>query len=638
MGNRCERTYMRNKHIIKNLFVVACMVSSLFVSSISAFSVESGDNSAMTLSKVQGTVAVLDKDNKPKKATENMKLINENKIVTNIGSYAWVNIDNNLVKLDSLSKVKIAQSGKNLIVDVNAGKIFVDVSKNPENNEGLLVRSLGVIAIIKDTCAEINVENGNTKIVCLDGKIDCVVTDATTGQLKPVEVLPGNKVEIEPAASKNSVITKAATKNDISGFSKLQIAQDPVLKEKISESCGPKIGNITETEAVNSISQDTIRQVTELVAIAKEAGTDPQSMINAMMGADVRSKTLEQANTSTQTASSDNTPASSSSDKDQSTSNGAASNSEPKHTHNYENTSNTPATCTSTGSRVYSCKGCGDVKTETIPKLAHDYEEISHTDATCTSTGSKVYSCKGCDDVKTETIPKLAHDYEETYNDATCTTDATYDLKCRVCEFLTTETISGSAGHIYADDAETIERIIEGATADNCAEIIIAEYKTCSRCNEEIEQLIRPKYSSHNFVNELSRENATCTESGKITYRCDNWLENGSYPCTFTYTIDDPESPALGHELNDKIFLNRTDACYCLECRRINYTDGNPCGFCSGSYPHTLDEFNASMPPESDARDKYVKCAETGCNIYAKYSWDDATSKYIFTEIWVNQP
>lgn len=592
---------MRNKHIIKNLFVVACMVSSLFVSSILAFAVESGDNSAMKLSKVQGTVAVLDKDNKPKKATENMKLINENKIVTNIGSYAWVNIDDNLVKLDSLSKIKIAQSGKNLIVDVNAGKIFVDVSKNPENNEGLLVRSLGVIAIIKDTCAEINVENGNTKIVCLDGKIDCVVTDATTGQLKPVEVLPGNKVEIEPAASKNSVITKVATKDDISGFSKLQIAQDPVLKEKISESCGPKIGNITETEAVNSISQDTIRQVTELVTIAKEAGTDPQSMINAMMGADVSSNTLEQANTSTQTASSDNTPASSSSDKDQSTSNGAASNSEPKHTHNYENTSNTPATCTSTGSRVYSCKGCGDVKTETIPKLAHDYEEISHTDATCT-------------------------------------TDATYDLKCKVCEFLTTETISGSAGHIYADDAETIERIIEGAAADSCADIIIAEYKTCSRCNEEIEQLIRPKYSSHNFVNELSRENATCTESGKITYRCDNWLENGWYPCTFTNTIDDPESPALGHELNDKIFLNRTDACYFLQCTRINHTDGNPCGFRSGSYPHTLDEFNASMPPESDAGDKYVKCAETGCNIYAKYSWDDATNKYIFTEIWVNQP
>ena len=510
----------------------------------------------MTLSKVQGTVAILDAANKPVKVYDNMKLSSGCNIVTNMASYAWVNIDNNLVKLDSLSKVKIAQSGENLIVDVNAGKIFVDVSKNPENNEGLLVRSLGVIAIIKGTCAEINVEKGNTKIVCLDGKIDCVVTDATTGQLNPVEVLPGNKVEIEPAASKNSVITKAATKDDISGFAKLQIAQDPVLKEKISESCGPKIGNISEAEAVNSISQDTIRQVTELVAIAKEAGTDPQSMINAMMGADVSSKTLEQTNTSTQTASSNNTPASSSSDKEQSTSNGAASNSEPEHTHNYENTSNTPATCTSTGSRVYSCKGCGDVKTETIPKLAHDYEEISRTDATCT-------------------------------------TDATYDLKCKVCEFLTTETISGSAGHIYADDAETIERIIEGATADNCTDIIIAEYKTCSRCNEKIEQRRWPKYASHNFVNVVSREAATCTESGKITYRCDNWLENGSYPCTFANTIDDPEQPARGH---------------------------------------TLDEVDASELPGSDEGYQYVKCAAYDCHMRAKYSWNG--TEYEFTGSW----
>ena len=78
---------MRNKHTIKNLFVVACIISSLFVSSISAFAVESGDNSAMKLSKVQGTVAVLDVANKPKKATDNMKLLSGDKIVTNTSNY-----------------------------------------------------------------------------------------------------------------------------------------------------------------------------------------------------------------------------------------------------------------------------------------------------------------------------------------------------------------------------------------------------------------------------------------------------------------------------------------------------------------------------------------------------------------------
>ena len=240
---------MRKKHIIKNLFVVACMVSSLFVSSISAFTVESGDNSAMTLSKVQGTVAVLDKDNKPKKATENMKLINENKIVTNIGSYAWVNLDSNkLVKLDALSKVKITKDEKNLTVDVREGKVFVDVSENLEKDESLIIRTPNVTTSIKGkkASAEISIKEGNTTIVGLDGKLDCVVTDVTTGQVKQVTISSGKKVDIQQNDSELNIVTKSVTKNDISGFSMLQIAQDSALKKRIVQSSGSNIGKITE--------------------------------------------------------------------------------------------------------------------------------------------------------------------------------------------------------------------------------------------------------------------------------------------------------------------------------------------------------------------------------------------------------
>lgn len=584
---------MKNKRTLKKFLAITGIISSLLFSSISALAVENTAPRKLILSRAQGTVAILDAANKPMKAYDNMKMSSGCNIVTNIGSYAWVNIDDNLVKLDSLSKVKIAQSGENLIVDVNAGKIFVDISKNPANNESLLVRSSGVIAIIKDTSAEINVQNGNTKIVCLDGKIDCVVIDSGTGQLKPVEVLPGKKVEIEPTASVNSIITKAATKNDISGFAKLQIAQDPELKKNITAASGSKIGNITETEAVKSISQDMANQVTELVAMAEESGTDAQSVINAMMGADVSSKSFD---ASTKTSSS-------SSDTNQSSSDVVASDSEPKHTHNYENTSNTPATCTSTGSNVYTCKGCGDVKIETIPKLAHDYEEISYTDPTCT-------------------------------------TDATRELKCKVCEYLTTETISGSAtGHIYAADAKTTEEIKEGADSDNCADIKIAVSKYCSRCERMIDQGIQWKYDSHNFEIVVEEESPapTCTENGRITKQCDHALiNNSSHPCTAKYTFDDPGAPALGHRYEgDKYYYtNRTDACYYLKCTTSSWKT------CESlkDYPHTLNEAEEGTLPTEGCDNKYIKCAEDGCNIYAKYSWNDTEGKYIFDSWVVDTP
>lgn len=580
---------MKNKRTLKKFLAITGIISSLLFSSISALAVENTAPRKLILSRAQGTVAILDAANKPMKAYDNMKMSSGCNIVTNIGSYAWVNIDDNLVKLDSLSKVKIAQSGENLIVDVNAGKIFVDISKNPANNESLLVRSSGVIAIIKDTSAEINVQNGNTKIVCLDGKIDCVVIDSGTGQLKPVEVLPGKKVEIEPTASVNSIITKAATKNDISGFAKLQIAQDPELKKNITVASGSKIGNITETEAVKSISQDMANQVTELVAMAEESGTDAQSVINAMMGADVSSKSLD---ASTKTSSS-------SSDTNQSSSDVVASDSEPKHTHNYENTSNTPATCTSTGSNVYTCKGCGDLKIETIPKLAHDYEEISYTDPTCT-------------------------------------TDATRELKCKVCEYLTTETISGSAtGHIYDADAETTEEIKEGADSDNCADIKIAVSKYCSRCERMIDQGIQLKYDSHNYSIEVESRLPTCTANGRIKKQCDHALiNNSSYLCTATITFEDPAAPALGHSYGgDKnYYYNLTDACYYLQCinRFVETCESRE------DYPHTLKEAEEAELPGENYGNQYIKCAEDDCNIYAKYSWNDTEGKYIF-DSWVEK-
>ena len=75
----------------------------------------------------------------------------------------------------------------------------------------------------------------------------------------------------------------------------------------------------------------------------------------------------------------------------------------------------TPATCTKTGVKTYTCKVCGTTKEEEIPATGHKFGDYEVTkEATCTEDGVKTAKCThdGCTETKTEPIPKTGHDYE----------------------------------------------------------------------------------------------------------------------------------------------------------------------------------------------------------------------------------
>ena len=364
---------MKNRHTITRFLAMTGIILSLLATTVPAQAAEGTAAQGMRLSKAQGIVAVFDSVNKPQKAISNMKLLSGNNIATSASSYAWINLDDTkLVKMDALSNVKVASTGKNHVVDVTLGKAFFDISKDLEKDESLIIRTAGVAASInKGTFAEISVENGNTTIVALDGKIDCVVADVATGKLKSVEALAGKKVEVKPTASGISVATKPAKKSDISGFSKLQIAQDSVLKDRIIKASGSKIGNISVVEAVTSVSQDMVSQATEVIAMANESGKDVQSVINAMVGADISANTLENVGTVTQSAPSSAT----SSDSSNGSTDSGSSTSKPVHTHSWDEGEVTKAaTCVENGIRTLTCTGCHQTKEETIP-AAHTFDD-----------------------------------------------------------------------------------------------------------------------------------------------------------------------------------------------------------------------------------------------------------------------
>ncbi|MDO4869582.1 MAG: hypothetical protein Q4A65_04770 [Bacillota bacterium] len=73
------------------------------------------------------------------------------------------------------------------------------------------------------------------------------------------------------------------------------------------------------------------------------------------------------------------------------------------------------ATCTEDGVKENHCKvkGCREVITETIKALGHDFMETSRTEATTEHEGEIVYTCKRCGETKTEVIPKKPDTPEE---------------------------------------------------------------------------------------------------------------------------------------------------------------------------------------------------------------------------------
>ena len=148
----------------------------------------------------------------------------------------------------------------------------------------------------------------------------------------------------------------------------------------------------------------------------------------------------------------------------------------------------TPATCTTPGSKTYKCtfesnKGAAspehtETRVETTNALGHDFTvKQSETPATCERAGTIVWKCSRCDETKTETIPATghhwtdngdnsthicvkgdateAHSYGEwtTVTEATCTTAGKKQHTCTVCGHVETQEIPAT-GHHWKDNGD----------------------------------------------------------------------------------------------------------------------------------------------------------------------------------------
>ena len=195
---------------------------------------------------------------------------------------------------------------------------------------------------------------------------------------------------------------------------------------------------------------------------------------------------------------------------------------EREHVHNLTQVPAVDATCVSDGNKAYfTCSGCeewfedaegtsiiSDKTAVVIPAMGHDIRP-----ATCTEAAK--CQREGCGYI--EGAP-LGHSFTNYVSDgnASCETDGTKTAKCDRCDATDTIADTGSAkGHNY-EEATCI-------TPQKC--------RVCGKTQGEA--------LGHSFINYVTNNDATCTEDGTKTAKCER--------CNETDTIVDAGT-AKGHD------------------------------------------------------------------------------------------
>lgn len=307
-------------------------------------------------------------------------------------------------------------------------------------------------------------------------------------------------------------------------------------------------------------------------------------------------------------------------------------------------TVDTPATCTSVGSKSRHCSRCTEKTDVTeIEKVAHEYDNgVITQQPTCTEPGVKKFTCLHCDDYYTEPVDALGHNWElQSHKDATCTEDGFDKYECSRCHIEDNRPIE-APGHSLGEWVETTHPTCTEAgvktkkcancdyeetqpvdalghdwetefTVDTPATCSSVGYKShhCSRCTEK-KDVTEIEKTSHEYDNGVITQQPTCTEQGVKKFTC---LHCDDY---YTEPVD-----ALGHDfVEEPTYL---DAQYhTLKCSRCTETT---------TKEHTAGEWTVTVDPTyTTAGHKELRC--TVCNgLLDEADIDPLTCPHEHTEV-----
>ena len=216
------------------------------------------------------------------------------------------------------------------------------------------------------------------------------------------------------------------------------------------------------------------------------------------------------------------------------------------------------ATCTTAGTKTYTCTRCKKTRTETIAATGHKVVKDAAVAATCETAGKTEGShCSVCNTVikAQTTTAALGHSWDggKITKAATCTAAGTKIYTCTRCKKTRTETIAAT-GHKAVKDA---------AVAATCETTGKTEGSHCSVCNTVIKAQTTTAALGHSWDSGKVTKAATCTAAGTKTYTCTRCKK------TRTETI-----AATGHKVVK-------DAAVAATCETAGKTEGSHCSVCN---------------------------------------------------------
>ena len=173
------------------------------------------------------------------------------------------------------------------------------------------------------------------------------------------------------------------------------------------------------------------------------------------------------------------------------------------------------ATCTTAGTKIYTCTRCKKTRTETIAATGHKAVKDAAVAATCETAGKTEGShCSVCNTVikAQTTVAALGHSWDggKVTKAATCTTAGTKTYTCTRCKKTRTETIAAT-GHKVVKDA---------AVAATCETTGKTEGSHCSVCGTVLKAQTTTAALGHDYGEWKTIKAATYTEPGQAERVC----------------------------------------------------------------------------------------------------------------------
>jgi hypothetical protein len=251
------------------------------------------------------------------------------------------------------------------------------------------------------------------------------------------------------------------------------------------------------------------------------------------------------------------------------------------------------ATCTTAGTKTYTCTRCKKTRTETIAATGHKEVKDAAVAATCEKTGKTEGShCSVCNTVikAQATVAALGHSWDggKVTKAATCTTAGTKTYTCTRCKKTRTETIAAT-GHKAVKDA---------AVAATCETAGKTEGSHCSVCNAVIKAQTTVAALGHSWDGGKVTKAATCTTAGTKTYTCTRCKK------TRTETI-----AAIGHKAVK-------DAAVAATCETAGKTEGSHCSVCNTVLKAQTTTAALGHSWDNGKVTKAATCTTTGTKTY----------------------